>query len=363
MQHTNGVIQTDGPVRRLVGLDAARGLALLGMLAAHTVPEGDAEAVWDGRSSILFATIAGVSLGLLSAGARRPRRGDRGRVARIVALRGVALVLLGMLLTFLQTPIAIILDTYGFLFVVALPLLYAPRWVVAAVAALATFGGPWAVDAISTAIDNATGPVETALDGPWAYFPVRWLIDAYPAPVWLAYLAIGILIARSDVRRRHTQFALVGVGGLAAVLGYTLAAAVATPVLAHDDSTAEVIASGGVAAAVIGLLLWLCDSPTVRSPVQRAARLVLSPLAAAGSLPLTLYTIQILVIFVVVETVDYAGGWLGWQTVPLFFALAIPSLALAWVYRRRFTQGPLEWLLSRITTQRPWPRRRRHDAD
>jgi uncharacterized membrane protein YeiB len=326
------------------------------MLAAHTIPEGDAEAVWDGRSSILFATIAGVSLGLLSSGVERPRSGERGRVARIVVLRGVVLMLLGVLLTFLQTPIAIILDTYGFLFIVAVPLLFAPRWAVALVAGASALAGPWVVAALTTAVEGATGRAAAVLEGPWAYFPVRWLIDAYPAPVWLAYLAVGILIARSDLSSRRTQLVLVAAGGLVAVVGYTVADALGTPVLAHDDTTAEVIASGGVAVAVIGVLVWLTSSAA--APLATLARRVLWPLGAVGSLPLTLYTAQIVVIFVVVETVDYTGGWLGWQTVPLFLAVAIPSVLAACLWRLRFEQGPLEWLLSRVTTHRPWPRRR-----
>lgn len=325
------------------------------MLAAHTVPEGDAEFVWDGRSSILFATIAGVSLGLMSGGAHRPAPDRRGGVARVIVLRGLALIVIGVLLTFLQTPIAIILDTYGFLFIVALPLLYAPRWVVALVAAGAALAGPWLVETITRAIEGTTGATATAFESPWAYFPVRWLVDAYPTPVWLAYIAVGILIARSDLRRRRTQYVLVAAGGLAAVLGYSLADALGSPVLAHDDSTAEVIATGGVAVALIGALVWLTESAAER--LVRWSRRALWPLAAVGSMPLTIYTVQIVVISIIVETVPYTGGYLGWQTVPLFFTLALPSFAVACLWRLRFDQGPLEWLLSRLTTQRPWPRR------
>ncbi|OUD84500.1 hypothetical protein BC477_16790 [Clavibacter michiganensis subsp. michiganensis] len=73
---------------RLRGIDAARGLAVLGMMAAHVaVPrtlELDEPATWlaitDGRSSILFATLAGLSIALMS-GRERPVDGatSRGR--------------------------------------------------------------------------------------------------------------------------------------------------------------------------------------------------------------------------------------------------------------------------------------------
>lgn len=69
----------NGPAR-IAGVDLARGLAVLGMLAAHLLWLGSLSwtepstwgAIVNGRSSILFATLAGVSLGL-STGGPRPR--------------------------------------------------------------------------------------------------------------------------------------------------------------------------------------------------------------------------------------------------------------------------------------------------
>ena len=68
---------------RLVGIDAARGLALLGMVTAHigvttsgyTSFEGWL-ALSHGRSSILFAVVAGFSLGILS-GRLTPHTGEK----------------------------------------------------------------------------------------------------------------------------------------------------------------------------------------------------------------------------------------------------------------------------------------------
>ncbi|MFB2596817.1 acyltransferase family protein [Herbiconiux sp. P17] len=336
---------------RIIGLDVARGLALIGMLFAHTVPETDAETVFDGRSSILFAVIAGVSLGLMTGGRRGVAPDARGRAARIVALRGLLLITLGVALTAFDTPIAIILDTYGFLFLLAVPLLYAPRWLIATVAAAATLLGPLAVTALNDAIDGATGRAAVVLDSAWLAFPERWLDGTYPAPVWLAYIAIGLLIARSGIRRPAVQLTLVTVGGIAAISAYAIAAVTAQPVLAHDDSTAEVIASGGVAVAVIGALVWLSESTPER--MRTISARILWPISSAGSMPLTVYSAQIVVIWLYIENVPHEG-LLGWQNLPLFFALAVPTLVVTSLWRLRFEQGPLEWLVSRVTTQRPW---------
>ncbi|HEY8589621.1 MAG TPA: hypothetical protein VIL55_08725, partial [Naasia sp.] len=62
---------------RIGGVDVARGVALLGMFVAHLLP-GEGETLADGRSSVLFATLAGVSLGLMTGGANPAPRGERG---------------------------------------------------------------------------------------------------------------------------------------------------------------------------------------------------------------------------------------------------------------------------------------------
>lgn len=68
-----GMPLTGGP-GRIYGLDLARGIAILGMFTAHTIGGGPAfwnhPSTWmglvNGRSSILFALLAGVSLGIMS---------------------------------------------------------------------------------------------------------------------------------------------------------------------------------------------------------------------------------------------------------------------------------------------------------
>lgn len=322
------------------------------MFAAHTIPEDGGEALWDGRSSVLFALVAGISLGLISGGARGPRPGTRARVARIVSLRALLLVLLGIGLTLLETPIAVILDTYGLLFAVSIPLLFAPRWLLGVVAALAAVAGPWLVALVSTGADAASGDLARLVQSPWAYFPEAWLYGAYPAPVWLAYITTGILIARCDLRRTGTQAGMLVVGAVLAAAGYLGALLAGEPVVAHSDTTAEVVAAGGLAVAITGLLLLVLGAGRARRHL--VARAIARPLAAAGSMPLTLYSAQIVAIAIIVHQSPTSSGGLDWQSTPLFFALAVPALVFASLWSRRFPQGPLEWLVSRLSTQRPW---------
>ena len=71
---------------RLVGIDAARGLALAGMMATHLLPAwnettGDATLNWilfPGNAAALFALLAGVGLALSTGGRTDPRPTRRG---------------------------------------------------------------------------------------------------------------------------------------------------------------------------------------------------------------------------------------------------------------------------------------------
>ena len=93
------------PTARLDGLDAARGLAVLGMFAAHvgaahTPFDWSDPATWtdlvNGRSSILFALCAGASLVLLTTG---PGADGRIRDRRHVLARAATLLAIGAPLT------------------------------------------------------------------------------------------------------------------------------------------------------------------------------------------------------------------------------------------------------------------------
>ena len=342
------VVTTDG-VTRIPGLDAARGLAILGMLAAHTLP-GDGDAFYDGRSSILFATLAGISLGLMTGGehpiARAAAGGALRRRARLsIAIRAFLLIALGLGLWLLETNIAIILDSYGFLFLVCVPLLFTNRWALAAGALVCAVIGPAVIDAIGAAT-SWDGPLPVSAENPLS-IPLSWLDSYYPAPVWLAYVLAGLALARFGVARARVQLVMIVGGFVVSTLGYGLSNAFGDPVVAHTDTTMEAISSGALAIAVIGLLV-----AAVGRVRGAAGRRLIRPLTAAGAMPLTIYTAQVVAIAIVgalsPDAHDDAFSW------ALFLGLAIGSLVFAVVWRVRFTQGPLEWLFARLTLRRPW---------
>ena len=83
---------------RLIGLDMARGIALIGMIAVHVLPAtnaaGEPSLEWTlfaGHSAALFATLAGVSLAFMTGG-RTPRHGRDGSRARFSILERALLL-------------------------------------------------------------------------------------------------------------------------------------------------------------------------------------------------------------------------------------------------------------------------------
>ncbi|ROQ39409.1 putative membrane protein YeiB [Frondihabitans sp. PhB188] len=333
-----------GPGARLRGIDAARGIALFGMFAAHLVDvenpvDWSEPSTWwsivAGRSSVLFAVLAGVSLALTT-GRDRPVRGAALTVARRrIATRGVLIAVIGILLMLLETPVAVILATYGILFVVLLPALSWSR------VALLTVAGGLALVAFPISLASVFPLAETGVI-------LQQIFLYYPLATFAAYLLLGLAVGRSDLRSPRVLGALLGGGTALAVVVYSVGEAV-TPggllfhsfgglrlrdyVFAsepHSSTLVDMLGSAGVALAVIGACGLLARVP-------RNAPLFV--LARVGAMPLSIYSAHLVVIAWL-----YHSGFLDGLTpasegtVWALFVVGACLAALAWGGR----PGPLE---------------------
>jgi hypothetical protein len=227
---------------RIVGVDVARAIALLGMMATHMLPgiEGThvpwPQQVAGGRASALFAVLAGVSVALVS-GRTTPLHG-RARYAASVRLvvRAVLIGALGLLLGLVPSGIAVILAFYAVLFLLGLPFLglRAPALAVLAVV------GAVVVPAGSLLLrphlpEHVVGsPTPAALVSPGPLLNELLIVGYYPAVVWLAYLFAGMAMGRTNLRRKGVDLWLLASGVLLAVL----ATAVSRALLARPDAAA-----------------------------------------------------------------------------------------------------------------------------
>lgn len=365
------VVVTD----RLSGVDAARGLALLGMTAVHVLPlTGDdgatspAHLLAAGRSAALFAVLAGVGIALASGG-RRPLRGQqRARFSAALVLRALVVGLIGLLLAELGSGIAVILAYYAVLFVLAVPLLGLGPRRLAAVAVTVALLMPALSYLLRSDLPRAPGAspgIDMLLADPGGLLQVLLLTGYYPALSWVAYLCAGLAVGRLALGSRWTAAWLLvaGVGlAVAAVVtsalllvsfgGYAAieAASDASPAdvdrgrfgtvptdtwwwlatdAPHSTTPPDLLHTVGTALAAVGLLLLLAGP----------ARLLLAPLAAAGSMPLTLYTLHLIVLGLVDDA----------DPLPFWLLQVGAALAGALLWRAVVGRGPLEALLARLT--------------
>lgn len=213
---------TESPTTaRLVGIDVARCLALLGMMAVHVhdrlTPDGDLSVTYlvaGGRASALFAVLAGVSMALMS-GRTEPVRGqDRWRLMLGLAIRAVLIALLGLWLAGLGTGIAIILTYYGLLFLLGIPFLGLRARSLAVLAAAWLVLAPVVSHLVRPELPERQwgSPDFARLAEPLPLLSELLLTGYYPVLPWLAYLLAGMAVGRIDLTVLRHQVALA-VGG------------------------------------------------------------------------------------------------------------------------------------------------------
>jgi hypothetical protein len=358
-------VATSRPAR-ILGVDAARAVALVGMFATHILPltEDGAESLTgllaDGRSAALFAVLAGVGVALSTGGPDRPVTA-RTHLAAAAGLlvRGVLVGLLGLWLVVVDPPVAVILAYYGLLFVVATPLLRLPPAALAAGAVLA--GGLAPVLSHLLRSDGPAGPGAqpgpAALADPGELLGTLAVTGYYPVLTWTTYLLAGMAVGRLDLRSTRLAAVLLAGGGAVAVLASAASALLlgpgggATaigPAIAgrrygttptdtwwwlaldapHSGTPLNLAHTTGGALAVLGAMLLLA----------RWARPVVWLPAAVGAVPLTLYALH------VVAVTAYPGR--GPDDVALWLGHVLAATAIGVALRLAARRGPLEAAVS-----------------
>lgn len=368
---------------RVRGIDLARALAIVGMMAAHIFSSlaDDRPTLTTmlaaGRSATLFAVVAGVSLAFLT-GARTPLTGRaRTRASAGIAARGAAIGLLGLVLAYLEVA-DVILSTYGLLFVLALPLLgLRPARLAAVAACLALIGPVLLIAAAGSALPYAGDSIDPTLDTlvwePVALACLLVFTGHYPAVVYLAYVCVGLALGRLDLGSRRVAIVLLVGGAALALVAKAVSGLLLYPlgglralVRAGDESARELLwAPGpgdswwylalssphshttldvahtlGSAAAIIGCCLLVMRAPALAGALR--------PLAALGSMPLTIYTGHLLVLAVAREADGFDGDSPGGALL-LFAVLVVGSTIFATWWLGRFRRGPLELALAAVS--------------
>lgn len=371
------------PTRRLSGIDAARGLALLGMMATHIMPlyaAGTPTLVgraFSGTSSALFAVLAGVGLALYT-GKEKPHQGtalaaDR----RGVGTRAMLIAVIGLTVGVMPVSIAIILVHYAVLFLLALPFLgmavrpliiWAAGWLL--ISPVVAYGVRPLLDQVLTGPQLGPNPLWTDLLNPDILLADLFFNGYYPVAQWFGYLLVGLVIGRLALSTARVQVSLLVLGAATAVFARGLGnffmldlgglqALQATPqgepwplqtmmqvsltpveqsgswwwLLAaapHSGTTLDLLSTSATAAAAIGLCLLL---------TRRWPKLLL-PLSGAGAMTLTLYTGHIIALGIVPK--DETSVMPG----TLYWIYAAAALVIGTIAALAKVRGPLELAVS-----------------
>lgn len=225
-----GELPTRAGSSRLVGIDLARCLALIGMVAAHLLPGvvgGQVtltHQVVAGRSSGLFAVLAGLAIVLL-ARSRAPVRGPawRAEVAGAGA-RALGLGALGLLLGLLDTGTAVILTYYAVLFLLATPFLaLRTRWIAAWAGGILVVGPPLSQLLRAGLAPDAPGnPEPASLLSPVDLLRELLLTGSFPVATWLPFVLAGMVVGRLDLRSTTVARQVAGMGAALLLVAWVL---------------------------------------------------------------------------------------------------------------------------------------------
>jgi hypothetical protein len=366
---------------RIVGVDVARCLALLGMMATHILPgvvDGEvplAQQVAGGRASALFAVLAGVSLTLV-AGSRRPLRGRTWwAMLAGTAVRSAVIGLVGLLLGGFESHIAVILVYYAVLFVVAVPFMALPTRALVGVAGawvvLAPLLSQWLRDQVPLTTYDV--PSFDSFEQPMSLVRDLLLTGYYPLLTWLPYLLLGLLVGRLDLTSNRTAGLLAAGGGAAALLSWRISDALTrqpdvraalirsfdgagwqgdlattlthglygvTPTgsgwwlavrAPHSGTTFDLLMTGGSACLVLAGCLVL----------GRAAPRVCAVVFGAGAMTFSLYTLHVVL--------RSDGFWDG-DDLATFVGQAALVLLIGAAFRWGGHRGPLEALTGELSS-------------
>lgn len=299
----------------------------------------------DGRAMPLFVLLAGAGCAFLC---RRP-----GATVRVLS-RAALLLVAGLWLE--GGLVAVILHFYALYLVVGLLVARVRSSVLLGLAVAATAIGAWIK---IHAFDDLPEHYVITDDSWWSALPhlghPRLLVSQlsftglYPALPSLAFFFVGMWLTRLDLRSRRVVGALVATGLTLAIAAYgigwatderrarlpddTTSAWRLLDAGGHSQMPAWIVGAIGVALAVVGSCLFLCD---------RLPRMTW-PFAAAGQLALTFYIVHVFLLR------RGLREW-PWEMSPPEIIAAIAAIYLvfvvfAWSWRALWRHGPAEAIL------------------
>ena len=352
--------------KRIIGLDFARALAIIGMTIVNfKVVMGQPEESWlsswasifDGKAAALFVVLAGVGLSLLAKpGSEEEKNHSRKRVLK----RALFLFVFGVLFNLIWP--ADILHFYGLYMLITAFLLYLSPTVLLALIFIFIFSYPL----ILGFIDYETG---------WNFETFEyldfWTIKGFlrnlfvngfhPVIPWAAFMFYGLWLGRQDLRDYFFVKKIFRLSGIIFLLIQLSSWGILS--LFKGEVTAEEFvllqASFGTAPMPpmpiymfngIAIATFLISGCILYADQYRQSPWILR-FASMGRLALTIYVAHIVIGMGLVELA--LGKVIASMpfAVTLVYALVFSTAALLFsdLWLKRKKMGPLEWVMRRLT--------------
>lgn len=342
-------------MRRLFGLDAARAVAVVGMIAVHlgsleSVPGGGpAQAMLHlpgGRASVMFMVLAGIGVSLMLRSAKMTRR----RLTTTLLWRGSILFLAGLALQLLDHGVSVILAIYGVLFIISTLLARVPNRLIFGSALFFLLAGPFTLVLVESVTEFDVRLPRFGDDIP-SLISSLLITGSYPLVTWVVPFLVGLWLGSHQLGAPRVQLRLVLVG-LALFLTGDIAARLLVPVAIQDGAPFGLnrLASG---AAHSNMPLWLTESIGTACvgiglllALERLfprARRWLWPLCAFGQLALTFYVGHLLLIAWVLRPSDWPTE--AWPAVGILGLILVLGLVFSPWWLKHFRYGPTEYLM------------------
>lgn len=373
---------------RLLGLDVARGIALIGMIAIHTISSDDGNGQMSlpwvlslGKASALFAVLGGVGIAFITGRRNAPRGRLAARMSLVSVVRGLVVVFIGLLLGSLVPgdQAMVVLPYLGAMFVVA-ALLVPLR-----TRTLLVLGFTWAfvAPALSHVVrqqlpaqpEDAANLTLDSLADPLHALGVVFFTGGFPVVTWMAYVCIGLALGRSNLRARSTVATML-VGGVL----LTLVSAIVSQQLVSQfglwerladdvagrlslESFSEFLVFGSSGTLPTDSWWWLAvNAPHTGTTLDLlytigisltviGACLALTSvfggtfalLAVPGSMTLTIYSLHVIALAPTSGLTENVSSYLA------FWLHVVPLVLFALLWGHFFARGPLEEIVARVT--------------
>lgn len=371
---------------RVIGIDAARGLALIGMIATHVLPSfhtatGEPTLQWSlfaGNAAALFALLAGISLTMMT-GRTTPHTGRRWvRSAVAILVRALLMFsVFGLVLNVLAIPVYNILPYYALLFLLAIPFTLLRPLQLLVVSILFGVGGPVAIYLINRSVDYTVFSSPTFADlsaDPAGVMLSLFSGGAFPVLTWMTFICLGLMLGRMGLERLSVQIQLAASGVIlmvasSALSGFLLNAGggwqqimASNPAMTSEDAFDISVYGTPAGSFQFSPTTWwwlAVDGPHTNTPlsigysagvallilggallVSRVWADMLTPLIAAGSMTLTMYTAHL----VFITFVDTKTLPMLWFVIQIGFALLFAT-----IWKMSVGRGPFEGFVARVS--------------